>query len=172
MIPLSDKQDGDPECRVFGQRVPGVTYLHRPGSYVLFQNKEHFAIVKATGGFCLPGGGQEPGESPEQTAIRECWEEIGLKVKLIRFLGHAQQLAYGHPEQQYFHKLCAFYLAELASAERGPGEADHQLHWMMASQALEHLVHESEKWILQQHLHQSFSSEKPSADITLPAAPR
>lgn len=31
----------------------------------------------------LPGGGAQPGEAPEQTAIRECREEVGLKPKKV-----------------------------------------------------------------------------------------
>ncbi len=136
--------------QVFGVRVAAVEYQLRPGSYVVIQHDGAIAIVKATGGFCLPGGGQEPGEMPEDTAIRECWEEVGLRVKLIKVLGHADQLAYGIPEQRYFHKQCTFFLAKLASDERGTGEADHVLHWMSREQALEHLVHESEKWVLRE----------------------
>lgn len=34
----------------------------------------------------LPMGTVEPGESPEQTAVREAWEEAGLRVRLGRFL--------------------------------------------------------------------------------------
>lgn len=32
----------------------------------------------------LPGGGIDPGESPEETAIRETLEETGCKVEIIR----------------------------------------------------------------------------------------
>lgn len=35
----------------------------------------------------LPGGIIEPGENPEQTAIREAKEEIGCNVEIIRNLG-------------------------------------------------------------------------------------
>ena len=35
----------------------------------------------------LPGGGREPGETPEQTAVREAHEETGYEVALDRFVG-------------------------------------------------------------------------------------
>ncbi len=134
--------------RIFGERIDGVEYQLRPGSYVVIQHEGRVAIVKATSGYCLPGGGQEPGETPEDAAIRECWEEVGLRVKLIRSLGYAEQLAYGIPEERYFQKQCTFFLAELADSERGQGEHDHELHWMTMDDALKQLVHESERWIV------------------------
>lgn len=134
--------------RIFGERIEGVEYQLRPGSYVLIKHEGRVAIVKTISGYCLPGAGQEPGETAESAAIRECWEEIGLRVKLIQSLGYAEQLAYGMPEARYFKKQCTFFLAELAESERGKEEHDHELYWMTRDEALKHLVHESERWML------------------------
>jgi 8-oxo-dGTP pyrophosphatase MutT (NUDIX family) len=35
----------------------------------------------------LPGGGMLPGESPEQTVVREVWEESGIAVEIMQLLG-------------------------------------------------------------------------------------
>ncbi|MFE7535228.1 NUDIX hydrolase [Streptomyces rhizosphaericola] len=37
--------------------------------------------------WAFPGGGIEAGESPEQAAVRETAEEVGLEVKAVRVLG-------------------------------------------------------------------------------------
>ena len=37
----------------------------------------------------LPGGGREGAETPEQTAIRETWEETGLRLDPVRIVHHA-----------------------------------------------------------------------------------
>lgn len=38
----------------------------------------------------LPGGRTEDGESPEETAIRETFEETGVTVSRCHFLGHRE----------------------------------------------------------------------------------
>jgi 8-oxo-dGTP pyrophosphatase MutT (NUDIX family) len=52
------------------------------GKYILL--KHHF--IKENKYFWgVPGGGLEAGETIEEAAIREAWEETGLKVKLLPF---------------------------------------------------------------------------------------
>ncbi len=49
--------------------------------------------------YVIPGGGREPGETPEQTAIRESLEELGLNVSIDRLLA---KVIYHGREQYYF----------------------------------------------------------------------
>jgi 8-oxo-dGTP pyrophosphatase MutT (NUDIX family) len=50
--------------------------------------------------YVIPGGGMELGETPEQTAIRESWEELGLNIVIERLL--AKVIFHGR-EQFYFY---------------------------------------------------------------------
>lgn len=43
-------------------------------------------LVRAPGRYCFPGGGMEPGESEEQTLVRELQEELGIAVQPLRRL--------------------------------------------------------------------------------------
>ncbi len=65
---------------------------------------QHIALIKRQRDgriyYVVPGGGQEPGETPEQTAIRESLEELGLNVIIDRLL--AKVVFHGR-EQFYFY---------------------------------------------------------------------
>ena len=50
------------------------------------------ALHHHSGEVCLPGGRMEPGETPEQCALRETWEELGIPPEDIRLLGRADFL--------------------------------------------------------------------------------
>lgn len=41
---------------------------------------------------CFPGGRMEPGEMPEQCALRETWEELGIPAEKIELLGRCDYL--------------------------------------------------------------------------------
>lgn len=83
------------------------------GKYILLQ---HLAIKENVTFWGLPGGGQETGESEEETALREAEEETGLKIRLlpIRF---EKQLA---EKRILYHRIVTFLAFPVAgTAETG-----------------------------------------------------
>lgn len=48
--------------------------------------------------YLFPGGGTQPGETPEQAAAREAWEELGLRVTVGRLLAEV----WFHGDRQVF----------------------------------------------------------------------
>lgn len=64
--------------------------------------------------FPFPGGGVDEGESPEQAAIREAEEELGIQVKL------KQKVA----DVQFGGRLQVYFLAEKQSGEFGTGTGE------------------------------------------------
>lgn len=62
--------------------VPSVTVL-------AFDDRGCVLLVRhaETGRWVLPGGSLEPGETPADGAVREVWEETGLRVEPTRVLG-------------------------------------------------------------------------------------
>jgi 8-oxo-dGTP diphosphatase len=67
--------------------------------------------------FVFPGGGVEAGESPQQAAVREAHEELGVSVEL----GDLISVAYrGGREQRY-------YLASIAGGTFGTGRGTEMM---------------------------------------------
>ncbi|MBM7840027.1 8-oxo-dGTP pyrophosphatase MutT (NUDIX family) [Alkalihalobacillus xiaoxiensis] len=67
----------------------GNTPLILPGAVVLILNEKHELLLqhRTDGGWGLPGGLMELGESMEETARREVEEETGLLINDLKLLG-------------------------------------------------------------------------------------
>jgi 8-oxo-dGTP diphosphatase len=75
---VSDDYSGPPSVIAMG------------GACAIFDLRGRVLLVRHTYGrlnWELPGGGAEPGESPDETAIREVHEETGLDVEIDRLTG-------------------------------------------------------------------------------------
>jgi len=64
--------------------------------------------------FTFPGGHVEPGETPEQAAVRETKEELGVDVSIQRLLAEI----WWHDRPQYY------YLVELVGGDFGTGTGE------------------------------------------------
>jgi len=136
--------------REFGDRIAGQHYQPRPGSYAVIRNGENqVAIVLTPLGYFLPGGGAQPGETPEATLRREILEECGYEIVSIEPLAFATQYVFAEREG-YFAKQCSFFQAKLAGRAAQQTEDDHQLVWLAISAAAETLTHASQSWAVSQ----------------------
>jgi ADP-ribose pyrophosphatase YjhB (NUDIX family) len=64
------------------------------------------------GGWTLPGGWADIGESPSQTTIREVREESGYETRAVKLLALYDRNLHGHPPIA-FHAYRLFFLCEL-----------------------------------------------------------
>jgi len=69
--------------------LEAVGHGHKAAVAVV-QDRDHWllGLAKATrddrtGKWCMPGGMSKPGETPEQTAVRECREETGVHCRAV-----------------------------------------------------------------------------------------
>lgn len=73
-----------------GERVGRQGQLRPGASAIIFdQSRQSVLLTRRTdnGRWCLPGGGMDPGESADETCVREVLEETGLEVRVTRLIG-------------------------------------------------------------------------------------
>lgn len=63
-----------------------------PGGAEVLLTKRSAAMRHHSGEVSFPGGRVDPGESFEQTARREAWEEVGLPATAVRVVGQLDPL--------------------------------------------------------------------------------
>jgi 8-oxo-dGTP pyrophosphatase MutT (NUDIX family) len=64
-----------------------VGLVERPEGYSVLLTRRSDTLRRHTGQIALPGGRQDPGETPWQTALREAEEEIGLNPSYVSLAG-------------------------------------------------------------------------------------
>lgn len=67
---------------------------------------------KLDGGWTLPGGWVEVGETPSEAVEKEVWEESGFRTKATKLLAFYDRDKQGHPPHAY-HIYKAFFLCEI-----------------------------------------------------------
>jgi 8-oxo-dGTP pyrophosphatase MutT (NUDIX family) len=90
---------------------------------------------EARGDWTFPKGKLDPGETFEQAALREVWEEIGMHCDVIRFAGTTN---YTHRKGK--PKIVAYYLMSVGVGEFAPNDEVDELVWLPLENVREHLT--------------------------------
>ena len=105
-----------PACGFIHYRNPvpaaGVL-LERAGSMLMVRRK----FEPAAGAWCLPAGFMEFGETPEQCAVRELYEETGIRGRLKRLFN-----VYAGSYTHLTRSILILYVAEHAGGSLVPGD--------------------------------------------------
>ncbi len=96
---------------------------------------------------CLPKGKLEDGESWEDAAVREVWEEIGCLVRLRGFAGIAHYWVQRQPKVVVY-----FEMVLEGEGEFRPSDEVRAMQWMPPGEAAEKLTHEDERNVLKRCL--------------------
>lgn len=110
-----------------------------------------FAVARTPVACFLPGGGIDPGETPEQTVIREAKEECGLVLSPLSRIGQAIEICYSISDEAYYEKDSTF-LEAVVTGTTTSVEPDHELVWMSLEDALAALSHGSHCWAIERLL--------------------
>ncbi len=89
----------------------------------------------------FPGGKVQPGETPSQTAVRECQEETGLAVRVGRLLTETEH-AYPHGRVRLW-----FFEAEPIRPEQTPRAP---FRWVRLAELVEYRFPEANRTVLAQ----------------------
>lgn len=97
----------------------------------------------------LPKGGIEPGETPEQAALREVREETGHGATIV---GPLDTIAYSfvwQPDRVRYHKRVHYFHMRWDGLPPGPrdDEAEH-VEWVPHAAALVRLAHRNERQLV------------------------
>ncbi|MFC6666185.1 Nudix hydrolase [Deinococcus radiopugnans] len=68
-------------------KAAGVVVLNAAGDILLVRERGTVGQMAKAGLWHIPSGTVEDGENPQDTAVREAFEETGLRVTLTRFVG-------------------------------------------------------------------------------------
>ena len=119
------------------------TYTPRPGVYAIIDAGDGILATlqddPSDPELQLPGGGIDPGESPQRALVREVMEETGYRIHSPRRLGMFHRFTYMPEYNLYAHKHCHIYLAKLAPRHGPPTDAGHVpvfLPWDVAAERL------------------------------------
>ena len=91
----------------------------------------------------LPKGKLEPGETPEQAALREVEEETGLRARIVRPLGCTEYL-----DRRGRDKTVWYWVMTAEGGRFTPNDEVDQLRWLTVEEALDLLSYPGDKALL------------------------
>ena len=108
-------------------------------------NRTEFVICgrDSDGVWGLPKGTPNPGESLEQTAVREVTEETGLEVRVVDKLGVIEY--WFSRERVRYHKWVHYYLMEAVGGDTSKHDIEYdKVEWFPVEVALKKLTFKNE----------------------------
>ena len=113
-----------------------------PGERILLLRREDEDI------WCLPKGTVEPGESLEQTAVREVQEETGLRVRLLRPIHEVRYSFFWPPGGVNYDKIVTYFLAEPIGGRIDPEPGFDEVRWVSHEEAMRLLHWKNDKEVV------------------------
>lgn len=98
--------------------------------------------------WCLPKGGVEEGETPEEAALREIQEETGLSGDVVGHLKDVRYEYYWVPDDVNYDKTVKYYLVERVGGSPKLERGFDRYRWCTEKEALRLLHYENDKRVV------------------------
>lgn len=135
----------------FGRKKENEFYVSRPGSYALvFDPAQKLLVFEIMGGYFLPGGGLEPGETAEAGLQREILEECGYTIALTRKIGETMEYFFAQGLTAHVELHSTFFVAQMVEKVCEPVEINHNCLWLTPAEASQLLTRHSQVWAVEQ----------------------
>ncbi len=118
--PIPERQIAEIDWDAWEARDPAtLVFIIRDGRILLIRKKRGLGKGKING----PGGRVDPGETPEQCAVRECQEELGITPRNLEYCGqNLFQFTDGYSIHVWAYRAREFHGEPVETAEAVP-------HW-------------------------------------------
>ena len=114
-----------------------VPLVERDGELSLLYEVRAKTLRRQPGEVCFPGGRMEPGETPEECALRETWEELAIPSGAVKLLGRLDFIA--HRANFLMQPVLGVVNGETLSAHLRPSPAEvDEVFFVPLSHFLEH----------------------------------
>ncbi|MFA5961896.1 MAG: NUDIX domain-containing protein [Parcubacteria group bacterium] len=99
-----------------------IALIRNAKGKILLQRRVDPLIPSADGKWEFPGGRIDYGESPEEAIKRECMEEIGCEIEIVRLIPCVQSTIWPRSDGDSQHVLVFCYKAKLKKGTPVPGD--------------------------------------------------
>jgi 8-oxo-dGTP pyrophosphatase MutT (NUDIX family) len=122
----------------------------RSAGGVVVRGAEAIVIVPTRRGaqgqkvLALPKGHVDPGETPDQTAVREVREETGVEADMVEKLGDVRYF-YQRAGKRIFKRVTFYLFAYRSGSLEDHDDEVEEARWMPLAQAVEALSYDGER---------------------------
>jgi 8-oxo-dGTP pyrophosphatase MutT (NUDIX family) len=124
----------------------------RPGAAAAVIDGDRVLLTRRSdnGQWCLPGGGMDPGERPSETAVREVYEETGLRIRVTGLLGiySNPDIVVVYPDGNRAQIVSSCFWAEPVGGEATTSDEVTEVGWFTADEAAGMTIIETHRQIV------------------------